>query len=164
MCLWFDCILSHCLRGTRRDSAALQFPFCPCWCPHIAVYPDLTLPPPPCSEQEMYRRAHAASAALFQQYLALGAATINKHLLQIMALLLPMRRVCSGECGGAHTRVQACRHPSACAVCVWHAAAGPAVSCLGHHCLTVRPCPSRHCLTASMRAFAAIAAPLQAAA
>ena len=46
MCLWFDCILSHCLRGTRRDSAALQFPFCPCWCPHIAVYPDLTLPPP----------------------------------------------------------------------------------------------------------------------
>ena len=47
VCLWFDCILSHCLRGTRRDSAALQFPFCPCWCPHIAVYPDLTLPPPP---------------------------------------------------------------------------------------------------------------------
>jgi hypothetical protein len=52
------------------------------------------------SEQEMYHRAHAASAALFQQYLALGPATINKHLLQIMALLLPMRRVCSGERGG----------------------------------------------------------------
>jgi hypothetical protein len=50
VCLWFDCILSHCLRGTRRDSAALQFPFCPCWCPHTAVYPDLTLLlPPPCS-------------------------------------------------------------------------------------------------------------------
>jgi hypothetical protein len=49
------------------------------------------------AEQEMYKRAHAASAALFQQYRALGSAQINKHLLQIMALLLPMRRVCSGE-------------------------------------------------------------------
>ncbi|KAI3434920.1 hypothetical protein D9Q98_002974 [Chlorella vulgaris] len=48
------------------------------------------------SEQEMYRKAHAASAALFAQYRDLGNATINKHLLQIMALLLPMRRVCSG--------------------------------------------------------------------
>lgn len=47
----------------------------------------------------MYRKAHAASAALFAQYRDLGNATINKHLLQIMALLLPMRRVCSGESG-----------------------------------------------------------------
>jgi hypothetical protein len=49
------------------------------------------------AEQEMYQTAHAASAALFAQYRALGNAGINKNLLQIMALLLPMRRVCSGE-------------------------------------------------------------------
>ena len=42
------------------------------------------------------RQAHEASKALFAQYRALGNAQINKHLLQIMALLLPMRRVCSG--------------------------------------------------------------------
>lgn len=47
----------------------------------------------------MYKKAHAASVALFAQYRALGNACINKHLLQIMALLLPMRRVCSGESG-----------------------------------------------------------------
>ncbi|PSC76011.1 helicase-like transcription factor isoform B [Micractinium conductrix] len=47
-------------------------------------------------EQEMYNKAHTASKALFQQYRQMGNATINKHLLQIMALLLPMRRVCSG--------------------------------------------------------------------
>jgi hypothetical protein len=45
----------------------------------------------------MYRQAHAKSKELFQQYRGLGTAQINKHLLQIMALLLPMRRVCSGE-------------------------------------------------------------------
>lgn len=43
-------------------------------------------------------QAHEASKALFAQYRALGNAQINKHLLQIMALLLPMRRVCSGGC------------------------------------------------------------------
>ena len=49
------------------------------------------------SEQQMYREAHAKSKALFQQYRTLSNSEINKHLLQIMALLLPMRRVCSGE-------------------------------------------------------------------
>ncbi|KAI7843193.1 hypothetical protein COHA_003176 [Chlorella ohadii] len=47
-------------------------------------------------EQEAYKKAHEASKALFAQYRGLGNAQINKHLLQIMALLLPMRRVCSG--------------------------------------------------------------------
>jgi hypothetical protein len=51
------------------------------------------------AEQEMYRKAHEASAALWRQYRALGNATINKSLLQIMALLLPMRRICSGGLG-----------------------------------------------------------------
>lgn len=74
----------------------------------------LLLPPPAAvvltaAEQELYRKAHAASAALFQQYRGLGSAQINKHLLQIMALLLPMRRICSGE--RRRLRFAAARHP-----------------------------------------------------
>lgn len=36
-------------------------------------------------EQEMYKKAHKASAELFAQYRALGNHTINKHLLQASA-------------------------------------------------------------------------------
>ena len=47
-------------------------------------------------EQQLYHDAHARSKGLFQQYLGMGHASVNAHLLQIMALLQPMRRVCSG--------------------------------------------------------------------
>ncbi|GAB4812994.1 hypothetical protein N2152v2_000040 [Parachlorella kessleri] len=47
-------------------------------------------------EQKLYLTAHQRSRGIFQQYLQMGNHQINKHLLQIMALLLPMRRVCSG--------------------------------------------------------------------
>jgi len=53
---------------------------------------------PPLSSSFLSSQAHEASKALFAQYRGLGNAQINKHLLQIMALLLPMRRVCSGAC------------------------------------------------------------------
>jgi SWI/SNF-related matrix-associated actin-dependent regulator of chromatin subfamily A3 len=47
-------------------------------------------------ERAAYADAHARAAALFARCAAAGPGFVSKHLLQIMALLLPLRRLCSG--------------------------------------------------------------------
>lgn len=48
------------------------------------------------SEQALYKRVHAAAKEQWKVVRAAGAHTVSRNLLQIMSLLLPMRRVCSG--------------------------------------------------------------------
>ena len=96
-------------------------------------------------------QAHEASKALFAQYRALGNAQINKHLLQIMALLLPMRRVCSGGC---------CSRQYGC-----HAVAGPVVGPLlrlAAACISNASSPAPSAVASSHHA--SCAAPLRCAA
>ena len=100
----------HCLAAVWT---AARRATCRCCCPwpcfshsHPSHSTPVPLPPRPSArflavvlserEQAMYKAAHAASKAVYAQYRANDNAFINKHLLQIMALLLPMRRVCSG--------------------------------------------------------------------
>jgi len=47
-------------------------------------------------EQAAYQKVHKTSVAHFQVFESMGAHSVSRHLLQIMSLLLPMRRICSG--------------------------------------------------------------------
>jgi hypothetical protein len=48
------------------------------------------------SEAAVYMEAHTRCAAVFARYMRFGAAGVSRYLLQIMALLMPLRRICSG--------------------------------------------------------------------
>lgn len=48
------------------------------------------------SERALYLDAHARAAALFHSVRGMAPAYINQRLLQIMSLLNPLRRICSG--------------------------------------------------------------------
>jgi hypothetical protein len=47
-------------------------------------------------EQAAYKAAHERSAGFFKRFLEAGPHAITRNLLQIMSLLVPMRRICSG--------------------------------------------------------------------
>lgn len=48
------------------------------------------------SEWRLYERTHDQVRAAFESYARRGAASCQKHTLAIMALLMPLRRLCSG--------------------------------------------------------------------
>ena len=48
-------------------------------------------------ERQLYMRIHEASAKKYAAYRTGGPTMVSKRLFQIMSLLLPLRRICSGE-------------------------------------------------------------------
>lgn len=81
------CMVRHTKHQHTGGETVLQLP--PLTREDVAV----TLSPP---EAELYRNTHSKVASAFHHYASRGAAYASKHFVQIMALLLPLRRIASG--------------------------------------------------------------------
>lgn len=80
---------SACCHGLHAPARVRSLKPTPNHCHHLAV----VLGP---EEQAAYRKAHADAYREWDKLRAAGHGTISKHILAAMALLLPMRRICSG--------------------------------------------------------------------